>query len=132
MQNRNRFPPQAVGHVLDSSWGQRYRCPPLLPPQWPLRGRLGELPGRLIPLICRTPLMEKLQTPEDRAWYARATVQHGWSRNILVHQIESALHQRQGRAVTNFDRALPSPQSELAQQITDRLETFPCERTLKQ
>jgi predicted nuclease of restriction endonuclease-like (RecB) superfamily len=63
-------------------------------------------------------LMEKLQTPEDRAWYARATVQHGWSRNILVHQIESALHQRQGRAVTNFDRALPGPQSDLAQQIT--------------
>jgi len=50
--------------------------------------------------------------------YARATIQHGWSRNILVHQIESALHQRQGRAVTNFDRALPSPQSDLAQQIT--------------
>ena len=63
-------------------------------------------------------LIEKLQTPEDRAWYARATVQHGWSRNILVHQIESALHQRQGRAVTNFDRALPAPQSDLAQQIT--------------
>jgi predicted nuclease of restriction endonuclease-like (RecB) superfamily len=56
-------------------------------------------------------LTEKLQTPEDRAWYARATVQHGWSRNILVHQIESALHERQGRAVTTFDRALPSPQS---------------------
>jgi predicted nuclease of restriction endonuclease-like (RecB) superfamily len=63
-------------------------------------------------------LMEKLKTPEDRAWYARATVQHGWSRNVLVHQIESALHLRQGRAVTNFDRALPAPQSDLAQQIT--------------
>ena len=63
-------------------------------------------------------LIEKLQTAEDREWYARATVQHGWSRNILVHQIESALHERQGKAVTNFDRALPSPQSDLAQQIT--------------
>jgi predicted nuclease of restriction endonuclease-like (RecB) superfamily len=31
---------------------------------------------------------------------------------------QPSLHQRQGRAVTNFDRALPSPQSELAQQIT--------------
>src|ERR1700733_15732377 len=63
-------------------------------------------------------LIEKLQTAEDREWYARATVQHGWRRNILVHQIESALHERQGKAVTNFDRALPSPQSDLAQQIT--------------
>jgi predicted nuclease of restriction endonuclease-like (RecB) superfamily len=70
-------------------------------------------------------LMEKLQTPEDRAWYARATVQQGWSRNILVDQIESALHQRQGRAVTNFDRALPPPQSDLAQQITKDPYIFP-------
>jgi len=63
-------------------------------------------------------LIEKLQTAEDREWYTRATVQHGWSRNILVHQIESALHERQGKAVTNFNRALPSPQSDLAQQMT--------------
>jgi predicted nuclease of restriction endonuclease-like (RecB) superfamily len=37
---------------------------------------------------------------------------------VLVHQIESGLHRRQGRALTNFDRSLPSPQSELAQEIT--------------
>jgi predicted nuclease of restriction endonuclease-like (RecB) superfamily len=48
----------------------------------------------------------------------KAAVALQLNRNILVHQIESALHQRQGRAVTNFDRALPSPQSDLAQQIT--------------
>lgn len=63
-------------------------------------------------------LIEKLRSPEDRVWYAKATVQHGWSRNVLVHQIDSGLHYRQGGAVTNFDRTLPSPQSDLAQQIT--------------
>jgi predicted nuclease of restriction endonuclease-like (RecB) superfamily len=63
-------------------------------------------------------LLDKLSEPEDRIWYAKATVQYGWSRNILVHQIESALHKRQGRAVTNFGRTLPPPQSDLAQQIT--------------
>ena len=36
-------------------------------------------------------LIEKLQNQEDRIWYARATVQHGWSRNVMVHQIESRL-----------------------------------------
>ena len=34
-------------------------------------------------------ILEKLSAPEDRIWYARATIQHGWSRNVLVHQIES-------------------------------------------
>jgi len=47
-----------------------------------------------------------------------ATVQHGWSRDVLVHQIESGLFRRQGKAVTNFEQALPLPQSDLAQQIT--------------
>ena len=45
------------------------------------------------------------------------TIQNGWSRAVLVHQIESGLFQRQGKALTNFDRTLPAPQSELAQQI---------------
>lgn len=37
--------------------------------------------------------------------------------NILVHQIESGLHRRQGKALTNFARTLPAPRSELAQEI---------------
>jgi predicted nuclease of restriction endonuclease-like (RecB) superfamily len=36
---------------------------------------------------------------------------------VLVLQIESGLYHRQGRALTNFARALPEPQSDLAQQI---------------
>jgi predicted nuclease of restriction endonuclease-like (RecB) superfamily len=62
-------------------------------------------------------LVEKLNTPEERLWYARQTIQNGWSRNVLVHQIESGLYRRQGKALTNFTRTLPAPQSELAQQI---------------
>jgi predicted nuclease of restriction endonuclease-like (RecB) superfamily len=62
-------------------------------------------------------VVEKLNTPEERLWYARQTIQNGWSRNVLVHQIESGLYRRQGKAVTNFTRTLPAPQSELAQQV---------------
>ena len=62
-------------------------------------------------------LIEKISDAESREWYAHAAIQHGWSRTILVHQIETKLHLRQGKAVTNFERTLPSPQSELAQQI---------------
>jgi predicted nuclease of restriction endonuclease-like (RecB) superfamily len=62
-------------------------------------------------------LVEKLATIEERLWYARQTVENGWSRNVLVHQIEVGLYRRQGKAVTNFTRTLPAPQSELAQQV---------------
>jgi predicted nuclease of restriction endonuclease-like (RecB) superfamily len=62
-------------------------------------------------------LLEKLALPEKRLWYARQTVEHGWSRNVLVHQIESRLYERQGKATTNFERALPSAQSDLAREL---------------
>lgn len=62
-------------------------------------------------------ILEKLASSEDRIWYAKAAIQHGWSRNVLVHQIESGLHRRQGKAVANFDRTLPSPQSDLARDV---------------
>ena len=62
-------------------------------------------------------LLEKLKSNEERLWYARQTVEHGWSRNVLVHQIESGLYRRMGGAITNFDRALPPPQSDLANQL---------------
>jgi len=63
-------------------------------------------------------ILEKLTTSEDRIWYAKATIQHGWSRNVLVHQIEAGRMHRQGKAVANFDRTLPAPQSDLARDIT--------------
>ncbi|WP_277876043.1 hypothetical protein [Trichocoleus sp. FACHB-262] len=37
------------------------------------------------------------------------TIQYGWSRNVLIHQIDSQLYRRQGNAITNFNRVLPPP-----------------------
>lgn len=70
-----------------------------------------------IPWYHNIALLEKLKDPEQRLWYARKTVENGWSRNILTLQIESGLYQRQGGAITNFERTLPTPQSDLAQQL---------------
>lgn len=61
-------------------------------------------------------LIDKVKDPADRLWYAQQTVTHGWSRNILALQIGSGLHQRQGKAITNFRATLVPPQSDLAQQ----------------
>lgn len=41
---------------------------------------------------------------------------NGWSRNVLEHQIDSGLYNRQGKAVSNFQLKLPEAQSDLAQQ----------------
>ena len=61
-------------------------------------------------------LLDKVRDAETRLWYARATVEYGWSRAVLEHQIETRLIARQGQAITNFARTLPPPQSDLAQQ----------------
>jgi predicted nuclease of restriction endonuclease-like (RecB) superfamily len=61
-------------------------------------------------------LLQKLKTKEERLWYAKKTVENGWSRSVLVHWIDSGLQKRQGKAVTNFDLTLPPPQSDLAEQ----------------
>jgi len=42
---------------------------------------------------------------------------NGWSRPMLVQWIESDLYSRQGKAVTNFKKVLPAPQSDLADAI---------------
>jgi predicted nuclease of restriction endonuclease-like (RecB) superfamily len=62
-------------------------------------------------------LLDRLKTPVEREWYLRAAVEYGWSRNILVLHIKSALHEREGKALTNFQRTLPPPGSDLAEQI---------------
>jgi len=61
-------------------------------------------------------LIEKVKNPAQRLWYASQVIEHGWSRAMLHHQIESALYTRQGKAITNFSDTLPVPQSDLARQ----------------
>ena len=61
-------------------------------------------------------LIDKLATREARDWYLAKAVEHAWSRNVLVMQIETRLLERQGKAVTNFEQRLPKPQSDLARE----------------
>lgn len=61
-------------------------------------------------------LLDKVADENERKWYIEACSRNGWSRNVLIHQIESGLYQRQVLAdkVSNFEQRLPQPQSELA------------------
>lgn len=62
-------------------------------------------------------LLEKLDSPDHRLWYAKKVLENGWSRNILALQITGQLHRRQGRAVNNFAVALPPVDSDMAAQV---------------
>lgn len=69
-------------------------------------------------------LLERVKDPATRLWYARQAVDNGWSRTVLTVQIESRLHQRSGKAITNFAHTLPPAQSDLARELLKDPYTF--------
>ncbi len=71
-----------------------------------------------IPWGHTTVLLDKIADDTIRNWYIQKVIDNGWSRNVLVHQMESGLYERQALAakISNFEARLPSPQSELAMQ----------------
>ncbi|AII54294.1 hypothetical protein N008_20195 [Hymenobacter sp. APR13] len=91
--------------------------------QWADEAILQQLAAKL-PWFHNCILLDKVKDPVERAWYVQQTIENGWSRNVLAAQVESGLYHRQGRAVSNFSRTLPAPQSELAQQILKDPYTF--------
>ena len=71
-----------------------------------------------IPWSHNVAIVEKVKKVEQCEWYIKKTLENGWSYNVLVHQIESGLYERQAIAqkISNFESLLPAPQSELAVQ----------------
>ena len=61
-------------------------------------------------------LLDKVKDTAARMFYMYKAIENGWSRNVMVHQIEIKLYERQGSAITNFNETLPAPQSDLAQE----------------
>lgn len=82
---------------------------------WPnpiVQQAVGQLPWGHI-----TVLLDKLDAPDKRSWYAAAAVEHGWSRNVLLNMIMNKTLERTGAAPSNFVQRLVGPDSELAQQV---------------
>lgn len=82
---------------------------------WPEAAFVQEVLAQL-PWYHQLALLDKLPGPETRRWYAARAIEHNWSRNVLVMQIETRLLERSGSAVTNFPASLPKPQSDLARE----------------
>lgn len=65
-------------------------------------------------------LLDKIKDKEIRKWYAKESVENGWSVSILSHQISFKLYERQALLedkVTNFDETLPSPNNKQAKEL---------------
>ncbi len=62
-------------------------------------------------------LLTKVKDIDERAFYIQQTAQNGWSRDVMLLQIDSDLYHRQGKAITNFNQTLPDIQSDLARSI---------------
>jgi predicted nuclease of restriction endonuclease-like (RecB) superfamily len=62
-------------------------------------------------------LMDKLNDEQTRLWYAQKTIENGWSRDVLDTMVASKLIERQGKAVNNFEIALPLPDSDMAREL---------------
>ncbi|EME51505.1 hypothetical protein G352_25837 [Rhodococcus ruber BKS 20-38] len=69
-------------------------------------------------------MLDKLDRQDERSWYASQAAEHGWSRNVLTHQIVGQLHRRIGAAPSNFPDHLPPQESDLAQQLVRDPYTF--------
>ena len=65
-------------------------------------------------------LLDKVKNKEIRKWYAKESLENGWSVSILIHQISSKLYERQAlleNKTTNFDNTLPSPNNEQVKEL---------------
>ena len=82
---------------------------------WPdraiVKGVLSQLPW-----YHNLALLQKLDKPDSRLWYAEKALELGLSRDLLVTQIESRLHEREGHAQHNFADTLPPADSDMAAQ----------------
>lgn len=83
---------------------------------WPDRAIVQRVVAQL-PWRQNLALIERLDNPKTRLWYAEQAIQNGWSQPILCLQIENRAHERQGKAITNFSAILPPADSDMAGQV---------------
>ena len=79
-----------------------------------------EIVQRTVALIswrCNITLLDKLNDLKTRTWYAKKTIENGFGKDMLVHQIETNLHIREGASVNNFEIAMPPNKSDFSNQI---------------
>lgn len=59
-------------------------------------------------------IISKVKNTKEALFYAKATIENGWSREQLEINIKNKYFQSKGKAITNFKTTLPKLQSQLA------------------
>ncbi len=62
-------------------------------------------------------LLPKVKDEAERAYYITETAQNGWSRDVMLLQIDNRYIHAKGHSINNFEQTLPPPQSDLARYI---------------
>lgn len=75
-----------------------------------------QVPLAQLPWYHHITLLDRVKDLKTRLFYIKKCVENGWSRDVMVHQIETNLHLREGKSITNFHTTLPNLQSDLAHQ----------------
>ena len=83
---------------------------------WPNRPCVHQL-GAQIPWKHNCVLLDRLKDAKSRSFYIRKTIENGWSRSVLIHNLDTRLHKRQGQAPSNFALTLPPAESGLALEL---------------
>ncbi len=78
---------------------------------------IGQSPIAQISWTHNIRLLDYCKNQEERIWYAKKSLEFGWSVRMLEHQIEYKQYERSGKASNNFNTTLPAAQSELARDI---------------
>jgi len=109
---------QLVGNLPNSSNNLpqiNNRKKALIRPQ--LVDELEKNPIFQIPWGHNIQIFSKSKSVKEALFYVQKTIENGWSRAVLMNFMEVDLYSAQGKAITNFKRLLPDPQSDLANQI---------------
>jgi predicted nuclease of restriction endonuclease-like (RecB) superfamily len=88
---------------------------------WPDDEILQQL-GADLPWGHNLRVLDRIKDRPTREWYLRAALEYGWSQDVLVLQIKSRLHEREGKALTNFQRELPRLESDTVLVVAVRRE----------
>ena len=59
-------------------------------------------------------IFSKAKQLDIALFYINETLKNNWSRSVLDIQIDTKLHERQGKSINNFEKTLVQPQAELA------------------
>ena len=80
------------------------------------RKEIVQAPLAQLPWYHHLALLECLKSRGDRIAYAALAIENGWSRNVMVHQIELGFADQHGTAITNFKNLMPPADSDMAEQ----------------